>query len=177
MTKNKLRKILEERLTKTDTKLLLKGTFKPPSYSEGAFEAISNRLKKENLLEGIKVEQQNDVVMDIFGDLKKDLRKFKLGNSTDALNDAIDNLLSPGVEEARDLISQTIAPTGGAILEQRAVLPVSPALTTPVNNTIVNNQMATANTLGARYLGGINYNRMNTAQKADYADKVFKTTV
>ena len=177
VTKNKLRKILEERLTKTDTKLLLKGTFKPPSYSEGAFEAISNRLKKENLLEGIKVEQQNDVVMDIFGDLKKDLRKFKLGNSTDALNDAIDNLLSPGVEEARDLISQTIAPTGGAILERQAVLPVSPALTTPVNNTIVNNQMATANTLGARYLGGINYNRMNTAQKADYADKVFKTTV
>ena len=115
--------------------------------------------------------------MDIFGDLKKDLRKFKLGNSTDALNDAIDNLLSPGVEEARDLISQTIAPTGGAILERQAVLPVSPALTTPVNNTIVNNQMATANTLGARYLGGINYNRMNTAQKADYADKVFKTTV
>ena len=177
VTKNKLRKILEERLTKTDTKLLLKGTFKPPSYSEGAFEAISNRLKKENLLEGIKVEQQNDVVMDIFGDLKKDLRKFKLGNSTDALNDAIDSLLSPGVEEARDLISQTVAPTGGAILERQAVLPVNPALTTPENNTIVNNQMATANTLGARYLGGINYSRMNTAQKADYADKVFKTTV
>jgi hypothetical protein len=37
--------------------------------------------------------------------------------------------------------------------------------------------MATANTLGARYLSGINYNKMNTAQKADYADKVFKTTV
>ena len=177
VTKNKLRKILEERLTKTDTKLLLKGIFKPPSYSEGAFEAISNRLKKENLLEGIKVEQQNDVVMDIFGDLKKDLRKFKLGNSTDALNDTIDSLLSPGVEEARDLISQTIAPTGGTILERQAVLPVNPALTTPVNNTIVNNQMTAANTLGARYLGGINYNRMNTAQKADYADKVFKTTV
>jgi hypothetical protein len=177
VTKNKLRKILEERLTKTDTKLLLKGIFKPPSYSEGAFEAISNRLKKENLLEGIKVEQQNDVVMDIFGDLKKDLRKFKLGNSTDALNDTIDSLLSPGVEEARDLISQTIAPTGGTILERQAVLPVNPALTTPVNNTIVNNQMTAANTLGARYLGGINYNRMNTAQKADYADRVFKTTV
>ena len=71
--------------------------------------------------------------MDIFGDLKKDLRKFKLGNSTDALNDAIDNLLSPGVEEARDLISQTIAPTGGTIIEQQAVLPVDPKKDTAIN--------------------------------------------
>ena len=93
------------------------------------------------------------------------------------LEQFIDQILSPGVEESREIVDTSVAPTGGAILERQAVLPVSPALTTPVNNTIVNNQMAAANTLGARYLGGINYNRMNTAQKADYADKVFKTTV
>jgi hypothetical protein len=35
--------------------------------------------------------------------------------------------------------------------------------------------MANANAnLGSRYLNGIDYNKMNTAQKADYVDKVFK---
>ena len=108
---------------------------------------------------------------------QKDLRDFELGRSMEELEQFIDQILSPGVEESREIVDTSVAPTGGAILERQAVLPVSPALTTPVNNTIVNNQMAAANTLGARYLGGINYNRMNTAQKADYADKVFKTTV
>jgi len=115
--------------------------------------------------------------MDIYSDLRKDLRKYKLGGSTDSLNDIIDSILSPDVEEVRDLRSDLAAPTGTLITETQAVLPVSPALTTPVNNTIFNNQTVSANTLGARYLNGINYNKMNTAQKADYADKVFKTTV
>ena len=177
VSKTKLRRILEERLTQTESKLLLKGIFKPPSYSENAFKSIEKRLKKEDPFAGIKIGNENDAVMDIYSDLRKDLRKYKLGGSTDSLNDIIDSILSPDVEEVRDLRSDLAAPTGTLITEKQAVLPVSPALTTPVNNTIVNNQMATANTLGARYLGGINYNRMNTAQKADYADKVFKTTV
>ena len=177
VSKLKLRKILEERLTKTESKLLLKGIFKPPSYSENAFKSIEKRLKKEDPFAGIRIGNENDLVMDIYSDLRKDLKKYKLGGSTDTLNDAIDSILSPDVEEVRDLRSDLAAPTGTLITETQAVLPVSPALTTPVNNTIVNNQMAAANTLGARYLGGINYNRMNTAQKADYADKVFKTTV
>jgi hypothetical protein len=177
VSKLKLRKILEERLTKTESKLLLKGIFKPPSYSENAFKSIEKRLKKEDPFAGIRIGNENDLVMDIYSDLRKDLKKYKLGGSTDTLNDAIDSILSPDVEEVRDLRSDLAAPTGTLITETQAVLPVNPALTTPVNNTIVNNQMAAANTLGARYLGGINYNRMNTAQKADYADKVFKTTV
>ena len=177
VSKTKLRRILEERLTQTESKLLLKGIFKPPSYSENAFKSIEKRLKKEDPFAGIKIGNENDAVMDIYSDLRKDLRKYKLGGSTDSLNDIIDSILSPDVEEVRDLRSDLAAPTGTLITEKQAVLPVSPALTTPVNNTIVNNQMATANTLGARYLGGINYNRMNTAQKADYTDKVFKTTV
>ena len=177
VSKTKLRRILEERLTQTESKLLLKGIFKPPSYSENAFKSIEKRLKKEDPFAGIRIGNENDTVMDIYSDLRKDLRKYKLGGSTDSLNDIIDSILSPDVEEVRDLRSDLAAPTGTLITEKQAVLPVSPALTTPVNNTIVNNQMATANTLGARYLGGINYNRMNTAQKADYTDKVFKTTV
>ena len=66
----------------------------------------------------------------------------------DALNDTIDSLLSPGVEEARDLISQTIAPTGGAILEQRAVLPVDPNKNTAISNQIVSASVPNRTTPG-----------------------------
>jgi hypothetical protein len=85
--------------------------------------------------------------------------------------------VSPDLFSLRELPAKASSLGVEETADTSATLPVSPALTTPVNNKIVNNQMAAANTLGARYLGGINYNRMNTAQKADYADRVFKTTV
>jgi hypothetical protein len=177
ISSRELRKILEQRLTKTESKTLIRGEFKSPTYSVEAFEQIAKRLEGEDPFKADEIKEQNEIVMDIFKDSQKDLRDFELGRSMEELEQFIDQILSPGVEESREIVDTSVAPTGGAILERQAVLPVSPALTTPVNNTIVNNQMAAANTLGARYLGGINYNRMNTAQKADYADKVFKTTV
>ena len=176
VSKTKLRRILEERLTQTESKLLLKGIFKPPSYSENAFKSIEKRLKKEDPFAGIRIGNENDTVMDIYSDLRKDLKKYKLGGSTDSLNDIIDSILSPDVEEVRDLRSDLAAPTGTLITETQAVLPVDPRKNVAVSPQVTNTGgqvMANAN-LGSRYLGGIDYNRMNTAQKADYVDKVFK---
>ena len=137
VSKLKLRKILEERLTKTESKLLLKGIFKPPSYSENAFKSIEKRLKKEDPFAGIRVGNENDLVMDIYSDLRKDLKKYKLGGSTDTLNDAIDSILSPDVEEVRDLRSDLAAPTGTLITETQAVLPVDQNKNTAINNQVV----------------------------------------
>ena len=176
VSKTKLRRILEERLTETESKLLLKGIFKPPSYSENAFKSIEKRLKKEDPFAGIRIGNENDTVMDIYSDLRKDLKKYKLGGSTDSLNDTIDSILSPDVEEVRDLKSDLAAPTGTLITETQAVLPVDPRKDVAVSPQVTNTggQVMANATLGSRYLGGIDYNRMNTAQKADYVDKVFK---
>jgi hypothetical protein len=159
VSKSKLKKILEERLTKTESKLLLKGIFKAPSYSENAFKSIEKRLKKEDVFEGIRIGNENDTVMEIYDDLKKDLKKYKLGGSTDLLNDAIDSLLSPGVEEVRDLRSDLAPPTGTLIAETKAVLPVDVNKDVPVNaNLFANNINA-----GTQF----NLNNMNSAQKID----------
>ena len=159
VSKSKLKKILEERLTKTESKLLLKGIFKAPSYSENAFKSIEKRLKKEDVFEGIRIGNENDTVMEIYDDLKKDLKKYKLGGSTDNLNDAIDSLLSPGVEEVRDLRSDLAPPTGTLIAETKAVLPVDVNKDVPVNaNLFANNINA-----GTQF----NLNNMNSAQKID----------
>ena len=97
--------------------------------------------------------------MEIYDDLKKDLKKYKLGGSTDLLNDAIDSLLSPGVEEVRDLRSDLASPTGTLITETKAVLPVDVNKDVPVNaNLFANNINA-----GTQF----NLNNMNSAQKID----------
>jgi len=148
VSKLKLRKILEERLTKTESKLLLKGIFKPPSYSENAFKSIEKRLKKEDPFAGIRIGNENDLVMDIYSDLRKDLKKYKLGGSTDTLNDAIDSILSPDVEEVRDLRSDLAAPTGTLITETQAVLPVDPRKDTAINKQIASASVPNRTTPG-----------------------------
>jgi hypothetical protein len=175
VSKTKLKKILEQRLTDTESKLLLKGVFKAPTFSENAFKSIAERLKGEDLLRGVEIESQNKNVMDIYNDLRRDLKRFKLGESTDMLNEKIDELLSPGVEEVRDTMSRTVTPTGG-IFQSQVSLPVDPRKNVAVSPQVTNTggQVMANATLGSRYLNGIDYNRMNTAQKADYVDKVFK---
>jgi len=114
--------------------------------------------------------------MDIYNDLRRDLKRFKLGESTDILNKKIDELLSPGVEEVRDTMSRTVTPTGGGIFQSQVSLPVDTRKNVAVSPQVTNTggQVMANATLGSRYLNGIDYNRMNTAQKADYVDKVFK---
>jgi len=161
ISKNKLKKILEDRLTKTEAKLLLKGIYKPPSYSENAFKAIEKRLKKEDPLEGIRKANENETVMEVYDDLKKDLKKYKLGGSTDNLNLTIDYILSPDVEEVRNLKSDLAPPTGTLITETKAVLPVDVNKNVPVNANLFANNINV----------GTQFNLLTNDQKFD---KLFK---
>jgi hypothetical protein len=71
---------------------------------------------------------------------EKDLKKYKLGGSTDNLNLTIDYILSPDVEEVRDLRSDLAPATGTLIAETKAVLPVDVNKDVPVNaNLFANN--------------------------------------
>ena len=99
--------------------------------------------------------------MEIYDDLKKDLKKYKLGGSTDTLNDTIDSILSPGVEEVRDLRSELAAPTGTLITETKAVLPVDVNKDVPVNASLFANNVNI----------GKQYNLLTNDQKFD---KFFK---
>ena len=136
ISKFKLKKLLEDRLTKSESKLLLKGVFKPPTFSESAFEAISKRLRKEDPFKASEVKNQNELVMDIYEDLRKDLKKFKLGESLDFLNFTIESILSPDVERTRDLSLNLQAPTG-TLFETQAVLPVDPNKDAAISSQVV----------------------------------------
>ena len=140
-----LKKLFEKRLTKTETKALFKGEFKPPAYSKDAFKATVERLEAENPLEAEKIEEQNDVVMDIYDDVQRDLRKFDLGQSLTDLQRELDESLSPGVEETRDLRSDLVPPTTG--IEQVAELPPPPQIGTPVNQQVA----VAGNTVGNQF--------------------------
>ena len=47
-------------------------------FSESAFDAISKRLRKEDPFKASEVKNQNDLVMDIYEDLRKDLKNIEL---------------------------------------------------------------------------------------------------
>ena len=138
ITKSKLRRILEDRLTKSETDLLLRGTFKPPTYSESAFEAISKRLKKEDPFAAIRIKNQNRNVMSIYDDLRRDLERFKLGQSLDSLNFTIESILTPDVERIRDLSLDLKTPTGTLFeTDTQAVLPVDPNKDAAISSQVV----------------------------------------
>ena len=145
ISKRELKKLFEKRLTQTETKALFRGEFKPPSYSKDAFKSTVERLEAENPIEAAKIEDQNDVVMDIFDDVQKDLKKFDLNQSLDALQKELDESLSPGVEETRDLRSNLVAPTSG--IERVAELQPPAQIGTPVNQQVA----AAGNSVGNQY--------------------------
>ena len=140
-----LKNLFEKRLTKTETRALFRGEFKPPTFSKDAFKSTVERLEAENPIEAAKIDEQNNVVMDIFEDVQKDLRKFSLGLPLESLQSEIDEVLTPGVEETRDLRSDLVPPTTG--IEQVAELPPAPQIGTPVNQQIA----AAGNTAGNRF--------------------------
>jgi len=175
---NEIRQILTDRLgNKNRVEALLRGRFVAPTPSQSRLESSIQRLEQENLNASLSYEIAMDLVNDTWQSLRRDNNGFDLDLGLEAFIESMNLSVSPDLFSLRELPAKASSLGVQETTDTPAVLSVDPALTTPVNNTIVNNQMATANTLGARYLGGINYNRMNTAQKADYADKVFKTTV
>ena len=103
ISKRDVRKILEERLTKSDTRLLMKGQFKTPSYSEERFKTLIKRLEVENPEAALNFEDNIDVLKDIFDDIRKDTYQYDLEESKNSLENLIDEILTPEVPEIRSL--------------------------------------------------------------------------
>jgi len=133
ISKRDVRKILEERLTKSDTRLLMKGRFKTPSYSEERFKTLIKRLEVENPEAALNFEDNIDVLKDIFDDIRKDTYQYDLEESKNSLENLIDEILTPEVPEIRSLPMK--APTRDTSAPQ-ATLP-SQITGTPVNQQLV----------------------------------------
>jgi hypothetical protein len=145
ISKSKLSNLLEDRLTKTETDTLLNGRLKVPSYSKDAFEAINERLKKEDPIAAAKIKRQNDSLQSIFDGLYKRLERIKLDIPVDQLDNYIEDLLSPKVKTFRKEPTAGLIPTTGG----QTTLPVQlPTNITNQQPTIV----AEAPNLGQRYL-------------------------
>ena len=132
-----LRSILEERLTKSDARLLLRGEFKPPAYSDERFKSLIKRLETEDPNAAFLFEDNIDVIKDIFDDLRKDSSRYDLEDSKDSLEQLINEILTPEVPEVRNLPLRPVQGTGTT--GQGASLP--PQITgTPVNTGVISNQ-------------------------------------
>ena len=104
-----LKKIFKERLTKTETNLLFRGIFKPPTYSKERIKSLIKRLETEDPEAAFKIEDQFDTVEDIFKEIRRDLRNYDLGTPIDELKRYLDELLTPGTVEARGMAVGGIA--------------------------------------------------------------------
>jgi hypothetical protein len=146
-----------------------------PSYSKEAFSSVIKRLENVDPLQAAIVSEQNKVVQSIFRDLQRKLNNFPLGAPTDILNGYIEELLTPGVEQSRELIRNRISPSspGPVNVQPRTELnsqitgaPVSAQVLTSSQQGQPGQQFATAN-LGQRY------NLLPTsAERSEFLDRV-----
>jgi hypothetical protein len=137
ISRGKLRKTLEGRLTKTESNTLLRGRFKPPTYSKEAFNAIYQRLKREDPTAAGEIRRKNKTVQGIFDDLNNKLRRVKLGTSVDEIQNLIDEVLSPDVKEFRS--QNLVAPTINSTPPPQATLQ-TPNLTQGTTAAVQNQQ-------------------------------------
>ena len=150
ISKNKLTDIFEDRLTKTETDLLINGKLKIPSYSKEAFEALNERLKREDPINSYKIIRQNNVLQSIFDNLYNKLERTKLNVPIEELDDRIEELLSPRVKSFREQPTRGIVPLRAAPAEPRVELP------SQITGVNVNPQVLAVNqrqpqTLGERF--------------------------
>ena len=76
--------------------------------------------------------------MSIYDDLRRDLERFKLGQSLDSLNFTIESILTPDVERIRDLSLDLKTPTGTLFeTDTQAVLPVDPNKDAAISSQVV----------------------------------------
>ena len=132
-----LKKILEDRLTKSDTKRLLDGTFKVPTFSEERFDALVRRVETENPEAAIQLESNNEILKEVFKDIRTELKYYDLNRGLETLSDYLDRLLSPGAERA-EAAPVRLAPVTRTT-EQTPNLP-SQISGTPVNTGVISNQ-------------------------------------
>lgn len=148
ISKSKLTNLLEDRLTKIETDTLLNGRLKVPSYSKDAFEALNERLKKEDPIAAARIKRQNDALQSIFDSLYKRLERVKLDIPVDQLDNYIEDLLSPRVKTFRKEPVEGILPTTGGQTTAPVQLPTNISYAPNQQPTVV----AQVPTLGQRYL-------------------------
>ncbi len=122
ISKSKLTNIFEDRLTKTETDLLLRGNLKIPSYSKEAFEALNERLKREDPINSAKIIKQNNTLQSIFDNLYNKLERTKLNVPIEELDNRIEELLSPKVKTFRGQPTRGTVPFIAAPAEPRVQL-------------------------------------------------------
>jgi len=173
ISRSKLRKTFGGRLTETSGNELLKGRFKPPTFSISAFEATHKRLKNEDPGEAAIIKARDKIVMDIFEDIQKAVKKYPLNQPIEDFENFIQQILSPDVEVIRDVSSEKVAPDTTPIQQTEAKLPVDVNMATSANAVLPILSQNNSTNLATLY--GIDYNRMNTAQKIEAFYKPFRT--
>jgi Flp pilus assembly protein TadG len=99
------------RMTKSEVNSLLNGEFKAPTFSKNAFKALAERLRIEDPFAASRIERQNEIVADIFEDLRDRISLFNLNRPLGELEEYIDAVLSPNVERAIDMVGpDTVSP-------------------------------------------------------------------
>jgi hypothetical protein len=151
-----IRNILQDRLkNETDVSNLMRGKFKAPNYSRVRYDSLIRRLEIENPEASIVFEDTVRDVMDIYDDIKKDLRNYDLDGGVDELNNYVDEIISPSVPEIRSLPTRLRAPVSGITTPgPKAELP-SQVSGTPINAQVVSAPLTQQNLaslpLGERY--------------------------
>jgi hypothetical protein len=105
-----LKDVLENRMTKSDTRSFLNGVFKAPNFSEEAFKSLHSRLDDADPFVAAKIIDQNEVVISIFKDIKQQLRSYELDTPIEELQRYLDEIMTPGVTESRDVIGKKVSP-------------------------------------------------------------------
>ena len=99
-----LRRTLDERLkNQTEVSNLLNGKFKAPTASNNRAEALIKRLEDQDLDMALQFEVGLDVAQDVWKDLQRDVRNFDLNSSVEDFETFINEVLSFGVEQAREV--------------------------------------------------------------------------
>ena len=175
ISSSKLKKTFGGRLTETAGNELLKGRFKPPTFSADAFESVFKRLKNEDPEEAAVIKARDKVVMDIFEDIQKASKKFPLNQPVEDFNDFIQTVLSPGVEVIRDVVSEKVAPNIAPVEQVKATLPATNVMA--AGQAQILPILAQNNSTNIASLYGIPYNKMSSAQKEEalFGNTTFRT--
>ena len=113
-----LNRVLNERLTKSDTERLIRGRFKAPAYSKERFESLIKRLEVEDPAAAFRFEMDLDVLTGIFDDVRKELINYDLDSGIGDLSFEIDKILSPELSEVRNIVPYNRVPSSSGITAQ-----------------------------------------------------------
>jgi len=101
----------EDRLTKSDIRSLINGQFKAPNFSRDAFEGLIERLRIEDPVNAGRIRRENEIVMDIFDDIKDSVNQFNLRRGLSELDQYLEDILTPKTGRLRDLRApETVIP-------------------------------------------------------------------